>query len=105
MQQTTGSTVFAGLTLRQVCIALLVNTMPRCTHQTNNPAGMWHEWAGLCEATSPGSVDGLGNTARFNQPQGICIHPHGQLLVADKGNHCIRQITEEGDLHLFAEKI
>ncbi|KAL3150340.1 hypothetical protein ABBQ32_000184 [Trebouxia sp. C0010 RCD-2024] len=72
-----------------------------CIRRLDLETGIWHEWAGLCDA-SPGSVDGDGNTARFNQPQGICIHPRGQLLVADKGNHCIRQITEEGSVSTYA---
>ena len=64
-------------------------------------AGLWQVWAGKCEANSPGYSDGLRTSARFSQPQGICSHPRGHLLVADKGNHCIRQITEEGALHLL----
>lgn len=32
----------------------------------------------------------------------MCMHPRGQLLVADKGNHCIRQVTEEGAHQLVA---
>lgn len=56
-------------------------------------------WAGECEAASPGYSDGFRHSARFNQPQGMCVHPRGQLLVADKGNHCIRQVTAEGALN------
>lgn len=63
-------------------------------------AGLWQLWAGECEAASPGYSDGFRNSARFNQPQGMCIHPRGQLLVADKGNHCIRQVTADGALQL-----
>ena len=59
-------------------------------------AGQWHVWAGDCDAESPGFSNGLQGSAKFNQPQGICNHPRGHLIVADKGNHCIRQVSAEG---------
>ena len=66
------------------------------TGQSPVTAGMWHVWAGICDPITPGYHNGARSSARFHQPQGMCMHPRGQLLVADKGNHCIRQVSEEG---------
>lgn len=43
-----------------------------------------------------GSADGAGVAARFLQPQGIAVGPDGNIVVADTGNHLIRQITPAG---------
>jgi sugar lactone lactonase YvrE len=47
-------------------------------------------------AGSGGSSDGAGNTARFNQPYGVAVHPSGDVYVSDNGNHTIRKITPAG---------
>jgi sugar lactone lactonase YvrE len=47
-------------------------------------------------ALNPGSADGTGAVARFNQPAGMCFDPSGNLLLADAGNHTIRRITPAG---------
>jgi DNA-binding beta-propeller fold protein YncE len=45
------------------------------------------------ETGSAGSTNGVGNIALFNNPIGISISPDGvYALVADYGNHLIRQI-------------
>jgi sugar lactone lactonase YvrE len=46
--------------------------------------------AGL--ATTPGSSDGTGSTARFQFPAGIAADGIGDLWVADSLNHTVRQI-------------
>jgi len=35
--------------------------------------------------------DGTGESARFSNPEGIAVDPHGNLLVADAVNHAIRK--------------
>jgi sugar lactone lactonase YvrE len=47
-------------------------------------------------AGSPGSGDGSGSTARFNQPRGVAVAPGGDLYVADTGNNLIRRVTSAG---------
>ncbi len=47
-------------------------------------------------AGEPGFTDGPGNAARFNHPTGILVAPTGHILVADTGNHTLRQITADG---------
>jgi hypothetical protein len=44
---------------------------------------------------APGSVDGAGGGARFNNPQGI-VALNGNLYVVDTGNHTVRRVTAEG---------
>ena len=46
----------------------------------------------LIGAGEPGLSDGEAGTARFCQPRGLALW-NGRLLVADTGNHCIRQVN------------
>ena len=40
--------------------------------------------------------DGVGNAARFKNPQGVAVDNLGNIYVADSGNDAIRRITSEG---------
>jgi sugar lactone lactonase YvrE len=44
----------------------------------------------------PGTVDGVGAAARFNNPIGLAIDVGGDMYVADTDNHAIRKITPTG---------
>ena len=46
--------------------------------------------------------DGVGLAARFNQPSSPCLDPEGNLMIPDKFNHCIRKITPDGVVSLYA---
>ena len=50
----------------------------------------------------PGSADGPGPAAQFNNPEGVAVDPAGNLLVADTGNHCLRKITPGGVVSTLA---
>ncbi len=57
--------------------------------------------AGL--AGSSGNVDGTGNAARFNQPNGVAADRSGSVYVADTSNHTIRRIdVKTGAVTTFA---
>jgi sugar lactone lactonase YvrE len=45
---------------------------------------------------TPGSVDGTGGAARFNQVAGLAIDKNGNLYVADSDNLLIRKVTPQG---------
>lgn len=58
------------------------------------------EFSGLCG--TPGTDDGLATDARFNQPTGISEGPSGKLIIADRGNHCIREVAMDGSVLTIA---
>ena len=52
--------------------------------------------------TGLGFIDGIGNSARFNAPQGICWDLDGDMLMADYYNHAIRKISASGSVTTVA---
>jgi hypothetical protein len=58
------------------------------------PAGVVTTLAG--SAGNPGSTDGTGSVARFNNPSGVAADNTGNVYVADYSNHTIRKITPTG---------
>ncbi len=59
-----------------------------------SPAGVVSTLAGLDSA--PGTNDGIGTDANFNNPHGIAADSSGNLYVADAGNGTIRMVTPDG---------
>jgi sugar lactone lactonase YvrE len=49
-----------------------------------------------------GMVNGAGDIAEFNFPDGIAVDRHGNLYLCDYGNFCIRKITPDGTVSRFA---
>lgn len=49
-----------------------------------------------------GNAEGVGVSARFNNPGQMDLDNEGNLYVADSNNHCIRKITPEGVVTTFA---
>ena len=65
-----------------------------------NPAGTVITFAGTAGAF--GDDNGLGTTAKFNNPQGIAVDNSGNVYVGDSGNNMIRKITPGGTVSTFA---
>jgi sugar lactone lactonase YvrE len=49
-----------------------------------------------------GFVDGEGSAAAFHTPSALALDRHGNLYVADTGNHAIRKITPDGKVTTLA---
>lgn len=64
-------------------------------------AGVVTTLAGSSSGTS-GYADGSASTARFNQATGVAVDGSGNIIVADRFNHCIRKITSTGTTSTIA---
>lgn len=62
-----------------------------CVRRVFMNDGSVADFAGACGTS--GTSDGIAGAARFDQLAGIAVGPSGYLVVADKGNHCIRQVA------------
>lgn len=60
-----------------------------------------YKWSTLA-GTSPGSANGVGAAARFNEPQGVAVDPAGNVYVAEVSNHTVRKISPSGVTTTFA---
>lgn len=49
-----------------------------------------------------GNALGNGRQARFFNPNGIAVDESDRIIVADTGNHAIKQITQTGDVSVIA---
>jgi sugar lactone lactonase YvrE len=64
------------------------------------PAGDVTTFSGI--AGQPGSLDGAGTAARFNDPSGLAVDDGGNVYVADSFNDTIRKISPAGDVTTLA---
>ena len=64
------------------------------------PSAVVTTLAGL--AQTPGSADGAGSAARFNNPNSLAVDAAGDLYVTDASNHTIRKMTAAGVVTTFA---
>jgi hypothetical protein len=65
-----------------------------------SPAGVVTTLAGA--AGTRGWDDGVGGSARFDNPQGIAVDAKGNVFVADTNSRTIRKITADGTVTTFA---
>lgn len=81
---------------------LYVADFGNSTVRTISPAGMVATLAGV--PREHGSIDGVGEAARFSGPSGIAIDTNGMAYVTDWGNHTIRGINSSGLVTTIAGK-
>lgn len=65
-------------------------------------AGKDDESLQIHSADVVGSADGPSAQARFDGPEGVAVGNGGRILVADSGNHAIRQIDVQGVVSTLA---
>lgn len=53
----------------------------------------------------PGSTDGTGRSAAFNEPAGLAIDPGGNVFVADRSNSTLRRIAPDGTVTTIAGQV
>jgi len=94
-----------GITIDASKNLYVADTQNHCIRKVT-PQGEVSTLAGIGTVNgihSAGFTDGTGKAARFNIPIGITIDDaSGNLYVADKGNHCIRKVTQEGVVSTIA---
>ncbi|PTY06220.1 hypothetical protein DB347_12290 [Opitutaceae bacterium EW11] len=79
---------------------LFVADMVNHTIRKITPTGVVTTLAG--SAGNPGSDDGTGASARFQNPVGVAVDGSGNIYVADSGNSVIRKVTSAGTVSTLA---
>ena len=75
-------------------VALVTDSSNHALRQVDLTSGAVTTLAGLTGSAS-GTVDGVGEAARFHSPTGVAIDSgHGVALVADWGNHAMIDDSE-----------
>ncbi|MCR5886613.1 hypothetical protein LRS06_02250 [Hymenobacter sp. J193] len=64
------------------------------------PGSSRSEW--LAGDYEPGYADGAGRQARFHYPTGLAVDVHGNVFIADRGNHLIRRVSPQGEVTTVA---
>jgi hypothetical protein len=90
----------SGRSIRFTALALLAGLSARLEAQSVYATP--YTFTLLAGEGSPGSADGTGSGAQFNQPAGVSLDTSGNLFVADKNNQVIREITSGGLVTTFA---
>jgi sugar lactone lactonase YvrE len=72
-----------------------------CNHRVRKitPDGTVSTLAGSGRA---GFADGAGAAAQFNGPWGVAVDGEGIIIIADRDNHRVRNITPDGTVSTFA---
>ncbi len=92
---TAGAAQFNAPTMEAIDAAgnIVVADTGNDTIRKVTPGGVVTTIAGTA---SPGSSDGTGGAARFNNPNTVAVDGLGNMYVADTGNNLIRKITPAG---------
>ncbi|MGB8260659.1 MAG: hypothetical protein WCE75_09925 [Terracidiphilus sp.] len=88
-----------GLTVAPSGNLFVVDSGNACIRQVT-PGGNVTTFVG--DPQTPGSIDGNGLIAQFNQPYGVVADSAGNLWITDAGNSTIRAVTPSGQVTTFA---
>ncbi len=77
---------------------LVADTGNHCIRKAT-PDGMVTTIAGDGQS---GKVDGVGTDARFKGPTGLTLSSDGLVIIADRGNHCIRSLDAQATVSTIA---
>ncbi len=66
------------------------------------PAGVVTTFAGGVQGSTEAFADGTGTQAGFGYPNGVAVDASGNIIVADRANMRIRQITPAGVVSTLA---
>lgn len=88
-----------GIALAPDGTVYVADTNNHCIRRIS-PTGEVTMLAGAADA--PGSVDGIGASARFVSPLGVALDAQGNLYVADAGDHTIRRVAPTGAVTTLA---
>jgi hypothetical protein len=82
-----------GLTVDRAGNVVVADYMSHAIRKVTKAGAVVSTLAGNGEA---GFADGQGTDARFNNPYSVVVAANGDLIVSDRGNHCLRVVTPEG---------
>ena len=65
------------------------------------PAGRLSVVAGVARKSGP-PTPGLATSSDLDSPSGVAVDAHGDLFIADQGNHVVEEVTPAGRLSVLA---
>jgi sugar lactone lactonase YvrE len=86
----------AGLILRNASLGLLLLAAAGAPLRAQSDYATPYAFALLAGSGISGTMDGTGSGAQFYDPFGVALDSSGNLFVADKNNHTIREVTSGG---------
>jgi sugar lactone lactonase YvrE len=86
----------AGLVLRNASLGLFLLAAAGAPLRAQSDYATPYAFALLAGSGISGTTDGTGSGAQFDQPFGVALDSSGNLFVADKNNHTIREVTTGG---------
>jgi hypothetical protein len=86
----------AGRSLLNIALCLGVLAVSGVNLRAQSDYATPYTFALFAGAGVSGTADGTGAAAHFNNPYGVALDSSGNLFVADKSNHTIREVTSGG---------
>jgi sugar lactone lactonase YvrE len=88
------------LTLSRAWLPVILVLFQGAARGQSGPVYVWGNFAG--QPGSPGTAEGTGTAAQFNNPGGVTVDSAGNVYVADTYNCTIRKLTSGGAVTTLA---